>query len=493
MDAAFFRFLGPELAQAMLGVRIDTVYRPAPGFWTIAFTPPVYLGPEHAPEAQRFLLVRVHPQHGVLFLSPDKPVNPASPHAQAMRLRKFLRGRKLAGFALDWPNKRLALELSPGLGRYLLLGLNTDPDILDDLPPDFARGPAWTGSLDAANDPASPRSLRRALEDAAPADRDGLVHDFLAGQTQFFFLDPAQPLKHGPLPWPDPARTQSFPTALEAGQAYGQSAFFAELAPKEADPAKAKVRQAKRLATLDQDERRLTALLRSQLFGEAIAANLADLQPRAKLASLELAHPEQGLMPLPLDPGKTLLENMEDFFRKAAKARRGLEHVKRLRAEAQEGRFPEAKPRRSGQTGSKPGRPEKTQSAKNPPALRRFRTSDGFAIIRGKNATANHRLLSELASPFDYWFHAEGGPGAHVVLKRDHPGQAVPARSLDEAACLAGLASWQAGEAKARIIWAEVSRVRKIKGAAMGQVSLDSAKSLTVALDPGLEDRLAQA
>ena len=113
-----------------------------------------------------------------------------------------------------------------------------------------------------------------------------------------------------------------------------------------------------------------------------------------------------------------------------------------------------------------------------------------FLILRGRNIAANHRLVTEVASPFDIWLHAEGGPGAHVLIKRDHPGQPIPERTLLEAAAIAGLASWQAGDAKARVMYAPAGEVRKIKGAALGRVRLESAASLVAAIDPEIEARL---
>ncbi len=125
-------------------------------------------------------------------------------------------------------------------------------------------------------------------------------------------------------------------------------------------------------------------------------------------------------------------------------------------------------------------------------AVTAFRTSDGFAAYRGKNAKANHELLSRAASPHDLWFHAAGGPGAHVILKLDYPDQEPPERSLEQAAALAGLRSHYAGSDRAEVLCARVRDVRKVKGAALGSVRVDQVRqTLAVDLDPGLETRLA--
>jgi len=486
MDAAFFRFLGPELINVLGGVRFDTVFSPAPGFWTFVFSPPVSLIPDSLPDC-RFLLLRVHSRAGALLLSPAKPANPQKPPAKAMWLRKRLRGRKITGGAFDWPAKRLALELTAGEGRYLFLTMDDDPTVLERLPEAFAAGGRWGSAHDAAADGACPRSIRRALEREDPEDRDGFLHAFQNGRSTGFFLGNS-PQEEGPLPWPAGRESVRYPTALAAANAYGQTSYFSALLPVDQEPKRAETRRKKRLALLEQDERRLTDLEGQQLYGEAVAANLSALDPREKRSPMALEHPEHGSILVPFDPSRTVLENMERFFKKAAKGRRGQVHVERLRLEAEQGVPPQAKIR-SQQASSRGAAPGK--GSKFP--LHRFTSSDGFTILRGKNSAANHKLLSELASPFDYWLHAEGGPGAHVIIKRDHPGQDVPETTLREAAMLAGLSSWRAADSKANVLYALASEVRKIKGAALGQVRLENARTVLVELDPSIEQRLRNA
>jgi len=484
MDVSFFRFIGPLVANALQGVRFDTVFSPAPGFWTLAFTPPASLC--------RFLLIRAHPRTGILFLSPIKPANPLSPPARAMWLRKRLRGRKVAGAVTDWPQRRLALELSSGEGRFLLIAMEDDPVVLERLPDDFGHAPDWKSPDEALTDKACPRSLRAALMRAQANDRATLLEAFLAGRPSGFFLPSAvtggDSEASGPLPWPLPGVSERFESALAAASAYSQSVFFGALAPSAENPGRVQAKKDRLLAHLDADQKRLESLTRQRFFGEAIAANLSILGSRSKTGPRVLVHPEQGALIVPFDPSLTVLENMERFFRKAAKGRRGLGHVERLRHGAQAGELPFSG--REGQNYGKIRQESGISGRKWNLPLHRFRSSDGFLILRGKDSAANHKLLSEAASPFDYWFHAAGGPGAHVILKRDHPGQDVPERSLREAAILAGLASWRAKDAKAEVIWTLCSQVRKTKGAPLGQVKLDEAETLLVELDPALEERL---
>ena len=393
------------------------------------------------------MLVRSHPQKGVLFLSPVKPANPPIPPSRAMWLRKRLRSRRVVGWALDWRKRVLALELSGG--GWLMLSLESDPDIVDVLPPDFDRQPVWNSPQALLDDPEAPRSLRRAVEREDPQDRAAFLQAFLLGQARGFYLPEGEAQPAPPLPWPVGRSSVRYATALEAAAAYGAQAFFAALIPPEKDPAKEAARLRKRLALLDQDAVRLEGLCARRIQGEAIAANLSGLDSRAKMAPLRLDHPEHGPVDVPLDPALTVIENMERFFRQAAKGKRGLAHVERLRAEALEGRLAPPRDRAQPPARERSGRDRHPAKKRDIP-LHRFRTSDGFVVLRGKNAAANHRLLSEVAAPYDYWFHAQGGPGAHVILRRDNPGSQVPLRSMEEAAALAGLAGWQGGAGQGR-------------------------------------------
>jgi predicted ribosome quality control (RQC) complex YloA/Tae2 family protein len=41
---------------------------------------------------------------------------------------------------------------------------------------------------------------------------------------------------------------------------------------------------------------------------------------------------------------------------------------------------------------------------------------DGFEVLIGKNSEGNDYLTTELSNSNDWWFHAKGIPGSHVVI-----------------------------------------------------------------------------
>jgi len=291
-----------------------------------------------------------------------------------------------------------------------------------------------------------------------------------------------------------------FDTALQAASAaYAGRVFGLVRASAGAADEAARKTAAKRLRRLvqklEKEERRLLVMSGLGARGEAIKARLYAVDPNAKLATFTVWDDAGREIELELDPSLSLRANMDKYFRLAAKGKRGLPLVAERRVAVQTeldavlaGRMPEARGWRGPGAAAAPGaRGAKRQDL----AVRRFRTSDGFLVLRGRNSAANHAMLSRHARPYDLWFHVADGPGCHCILKRDFPDQQVPEQSLREAAVLTGLRSWQAQGAKAEVHCALVKDVRKVKGGELGRVRVENIQhTLLVALDPGLEMRL---
>ncbi len=111
-----------------------------------------------------------------------------------------------------------------------------------------------------------------------------------------------------------------------------------------------------------------------------------------------------------------------------------------------------------------------------------FRSSDGYLLLRGKNAEGNQALL-KAAQPYDLWMHAREGASAHVVVRRAHAADEVPERTLREAGILVGLKSRFRDDAKVEIMVAYVKNVHSVKGARPGTVRVDrEVRSLMVVL-----------
>lgn len=97
-----------------------------------------------------------------------------------------------------------------------------------------------------------------------------------------------------------------------------------------------------------------------------------------------------------------------------------------------------------------------------------YLSSDGFDIYVGKNNYQNDDLTFKFASGGDWWFHAKGAPGSHVIVKTN--GQELPDRTFEDAARLAAYYSRNRGAEKVEIDYVEKKHVKKPNGAKPGFV-----------------------
>ena len=115
----------------------------------------------------------------------------------------------------------------------------------------------------------------------------------------------------------------------------------------------------------------------------------------------------------------------------------------------------------------------------------RYRAPGGFLVFVGRNARENAALL-ELARSEDLWFHAQGVPGSHVILRTG--GKPPPLEALLFAARLAAYHSRARGERSAPVDYTRRKYVRKVKKAPPGTVTYTQAKTLFV--DASLPENL---
>lgn len=97
-----------------------------------------------------------------------------------------------------------------------------------------------------------------------------------------------------------------------------------------------------------------------------------------------------------------------------------------------------------------------------------YLSSDNFHIYVGKNNYQNEEVTFKLASGNDWWFHAKGIPGSHVVVKTE--GKELPDRVFEEAGALAAWYSKGRGNEKVEIDYIQRKHVKKAAGGAPGFV-----------------------
>ena len=103
------------------------------------------------------------------------------------------------------------------------------------------------------------------------------------------------------------------------------------------------------------------------------------------------------------------------------------------------------------------------------PTVAKFRTTNGYLVYCGKNNLQNEYITHKLADRNDYWFHAKGVPGSHVVMVTN--GEEPDARDFTDAASIAAHYSKAAGGAQIPVDYLLVRHVRKVPGAKPGFVT----------------------
>ena len=129
----------------------------------------------------------------------------------------------------------------------------------------------------------------------------------------------------------------------------------------------------------------------------------------------------------------------------------------------------------------------KVREEKSNPML--FRSTDGFTIAVGKNNYQNDELTFKYANGGDWWFHAKGRPGSHVILKTE--GREVPDRAFEEAASLAAYYSRDGKDSpKVEIDYTLRREVKKTPGGKPGFVIYHQNYSMMAIPDNGSIERI---
>lgn len=406
----------------------------------------------------------------------------------------------------DWP------VLTPALRRTL--ACLEEPEqwaLLEDLR--AGGGDVFCYGLGAASD--APRPCTSGAKEAGAASPDASSSSVqsiravsawpLAREQQAALLTPDERL--GDTPMLEECGSDVLRMVERAGQDLVLSRLAEDNAREAALPLDRRGRKlSKLLEKLIEEEKRLRGMTELQADALALQAHLWQWPAEYRAASVMVDEGPHGpAREIRLDPRRNVREEMARFFHTARRGWRGLEHlVQRRRALEEElaaihlarrdsllgvGRTPgdDAGSAGAQPSGGKVGAGIHTALPKN---VQLFISSDGFALLRGRDARGN-LAARKLAAPHDIWLHAENGPGSHVIIRRAHGGQEVPARTLDEAGALAANKSWQKDAARAGIQYAEVRHVKPMRNAPAGTVRIDRVlASREVPVDATLEEKL---
>jgi predicted ribosome quality control (RQC) complex YloA/Tae2 family protein len=220
-----------------------------------------------------------------------------------------------------------------------------------------------------------------------------------------------------------------------------------------------------------------------RLYGELL--NTYGYQCEAGAKSLEVEDYHSGkMLEIPLDPLLSAGENAQKYFDKYNKLKRTAEALATLTEEVlaeinhlesiatsleialQEEDLVEIKEEMiaSGYIRRK-GMAKKVKITSKP---LHYLSSDGFHIYVGKNNLQNEELTFRFATGEDWWFHAKGIAGSHVIVKSE--GKELPDRVFEEAGALAAFYSKGRETEKVEVDYVQRKHVKKPNGAKLGFV-----------------------
>lgn len=233
-----------------------------------------------------------------------------------------------------------------------------------------------------------------------------------------------------------------------------------------------------------------------RVYGELLNAYGYGVEPGAK--SMEaLNYYDNQMITIPLDPMLTAGENAKKYFDKYQKLKRTCEALTTLTKETKEEiehlssistsldivlkeeDLVQIKEEliESGYIRRKGG----TKREKVTSRPFHYLSSDGYHIYIGKNNYQNEDLTFKFATGNDWWFHAKGIPGSHVVVKSN--GDELPDRVFEEAGKLAAHYSQARGQEKVEIDYTQKKNVKKPNGSKPGFVVYYTNYSLVIDSD----------
>lgn len=478
------------LQQRLAGMRLTTVDHPWPDRVAILrFSHRKVTGAE----TERPLVLELLGKHcNLLLLTPDGRVDRPL-HRPSLTDRD---ARALPGAPYEPP----AFPAGPGAHDLLAAPPGADADYSGDareLGAHFVPLPPLAGRAAAS----LPESERGAFL--------GYLHEVLAAGSDCWHRhadDQGRPFLY-PLPLPDRVSEPAGPFG-EAWPALVEASLRAAQLEQRRQALERRVRkQRKRLLDRQEkvaaDEARHADPGHYRRLGQALlAAGGGQARGDTVTATDYFADPPAPIE-VPVRPGHALPAEANRYFQRARKAERGQEQAARRRYETdsdlEEVARLEADLNEAPDEATLASVADRLTRLEGIPAEQRHGTRDqapetageplrleyqGHSIWVGDRRTTNDRLTFRLARPWDLWFHVQGLPGAHVVLRRERKDPVPDEAVLDYCARLAVTYSPKAGP-KAEVDWTEVKHVRHHPNGKPGQALYEHFKTrMAEALEP---------
>ena len=123
------------------------------------------------------------------------------------------------------------------------------------------------------------------------------------------------------------------------------------------------------------------------------------------------------------------------------------------------------------------------------PRIHRYELPGGWTVLAGATDDDNDQLSTTIAAPEDWWFHAEGVPGSHVVL-RAKPDEDPNRDTLRQAAAVAAYHSKARAAGTVRVHCTRARYVKKPRRAKVGTVEVSHGTVLRVRPDVSFARRV---
>ena len=234
-----------------------------------------------------------------------------------------------------------------------------------------------------------------------------------------------------------------------------------------------------------------------RIYGELINVYGYGLEPNAKELNCLNYYTNEDII-IPLDPTKTLQENSQKYFDKYNKQKRTYEALVDLIQETRdeiiylesvansldialsEDDLSQIKEELTDAGFVKRKFTKKKVKINSKPF--HYISSDGYHMYVGKNNIQNEELTFNFAVGNDWWFHAKGMPGSHVIVKTDGTTE-LPDRTFEEAGRLAAYYSKGRGQDKIEIDYIQKKHIKKPGSAKPGFVVYYTNYSLMIDSD----------
>lgn len=131
-------------------------------------------------------------------------------------------------------------------------------------------------------------------------------------------------------------------------------------------------------------------------------------------------------------------------------------------------------------------RPDEKNKKQSEPL--KFRSTDGFEILVGRNNNQNDKLTLKTARATDLWLHTKEIAGSHVIIRTE--GGEVPQQTIFEAAQLAAYHSKARESSQVPVDYTAIKFVKKPAGAKPGMVIFTNNRTMFVAPNEQLVNSL---